>query len=204
MFINYFETRNRESPDYVAAHALAIEAEVFRKSGGFPEPFLPLLEDVELSHRLRRDGCRLVLDPEILVRHIFNFSLGRSLRNAARKSRYWTLYSLRTGDLFADSGTASRELKVNVATCFLLLAAAAASAVFPSPWLWYPLSPLLAVNVYLNRGLFRAFLDTRGLRFTLAAALYYLFVYPLAIGAGALAGLASYLIVRRPGWEGAP
>ena len=47
----------------------------------------------------------------LLVRHSFGFGLAGSLRNAARKVRYWARYSLRNRDLLADSGTASRGLK---------------------------------------------------------------------------------------------
>ena len=89
------------------------------KSGGFKENFLPILEDVEFSHRLRRTGFKLTMNPEILVRHIFNFTLIKSLKNAFRKSLYWTIYSLKNKDLLTDSGTASIELKFNVASFFL-------------------------------------------------------------------------------------
>ena len=51
-----------------------------------------------------------------------------------------------------------------------------------------PLPLMIAANLYVGRGLLRAFYDTKGLRFAIAAALYYAFVFPLAVGAGALAG----------------
>jgi len=54
VFINYSETKNLENPDYIATHAMAIDAETFRKSG-FPEVFMPIIEDVEYSHRIRRE-----------------------------------------------------------------------------------------------------------------------------------------------------
>jgi glycosyltransferase involved in cell wall biosynthesis len=57
VFINYFETKSGGTPDYVATHAMAIHAATFARQGGFPEHFLPILEDVEFSHRLRRSGC---------------------------------------------------------------------------------------------------------------------------------------------------
>ena len=99
VFIHDAETRHADDPDYAATHALAIRAETFRRHGGFAESGLPILEDVEFSHRLRRAGCRLVIDPAIQVRHIFDFDLLRSLRNARIKAMYWTLYSLRNRDL---------------------------------------------------------------------------------------------------------
>ena len=113
VFINYSETKNSAHPDYIASHAMAVPADTFRLAGGFPEHFLPILEDVEFSHRLRRKGVRLVMDPDLQVRHQFDFTLGKSLRNAARKTRYWIEYSLTNKDLLSDSGTASIEMKIN-------------------------------------------------------------------------------------------
>ncbi len=119
VFVNYSETKNVKSPDYIAAHAMIVDARTFGKSGGFPEDFMPIIEDIEFSHRLRRAGCRLVMNPDIQVRHIFNFTLLKSLRNAVRKSMYWNMYSLGNKDVFKDSGSASVELKTNVASFIL-------------------------------------------------------------------------------------
>ena len=118
IFINYSETK-KEPPDYIPTHAMAIARDIFMKSGGFKENFLPILEDVEFSHRLRKMGYKLTMNSEILVRHIFNFTLIKSMKNAFRKSMYWTIYSLKNKDLLTDSGTASIELKFNVASFFL-------------------------------------------------------------------------------------
>lgn len=201
VFIHYHETR-RPEPDYIAGHALVIRAETFRASGGFPEKFLPIIEDVELSHRLRRSGQRLVMAPEIQVRHLFNFSLRRSLANAFRKSRYWTIYSLRCGDALSDSGTASRGLKINVAaflvSCATVLAAAAAGSLVLAAGVAIPCLAAAAAN----RGLLAAFRRAEEGPFALFATLYYLFLYPAAVAAGALAGMAQHLTAPRlPGME---
>ncbi len=192
-FIHYSETKRAAEPDYVATHALAIHAETFNRHGGFAEGPMPILEDVEFSHRLRRAGCRLVIDPAIQVRHIFNFTLLRSLRNAWVKARYWTLYSLRNRDLFADSGTASHELKANVAACLAGMLGLGGYVLTQAPgWLGLALF-VLAGDLLVNRGLVRAFIGAGGRSFAAAATLYYLFVYPLAVGAGALGGAAAFL-----------
>lgn len=191
VFIHYNETRGAR-PDYLATHALAIRAAEFRASGGFREDFLPIIEDVEFSHRLRRQGQQLVMNPAIRARHVFNYSAARSLRNAFRKSMYWTLYSLRERDLFTDSGTASLGLKANVAAYAAGLALLALALVTGKP-LWAAAAAVaLGLNLYANRGLFAAFHRARGLPFALAAGLYYLLVYPLPVGAGATAGLLRY------------
>lgn len=196
VFVNYSESKRPERPDYLATHALAMTAAAFRASGGFAEGGLPILEDVEFSHRLRRAGVRLVLDPAIQVRHIFGFSLLGSLRNAVRKSRYWIVYSLGNRDLLADSGTASLELKFNVgafALCATLLALAAAG--YPPALIAAALAA--GANLLVSRRLLGAFHAAAGPWFALGATLYYLGFYPLPVGAGAVAGLADFLRGRR-------
>lgn len=193
VFVHYSETKSYPQADYLATHALAIRAVTFRDSGGFAQDMGPILEDVEFSHRLRRSGVGLIMDPALLVQHIFNFSLFRSLRNAVRKTRYWIPYSLNNRDLFADSGTASRELKFNVVSyfvCILLLLLALAQAA-PQPL--FALVFLTTLNVFFNRRLISAFYRANGPLFTMGAALYYLGVYPLAVAAGTVAGLIDYL-----------
>lgn len=193
VFVNYFETKRAKDPDYIAAHAFLISPEVFRIRNGFPEDFLPIIEDVEFSHRLRRAGHRLIIDPSIQVRHIFNFTLLRSLRNAVRKARYWSRYSLANRDLFADSGTASRELKVNVSSFFLCLVLSGMWLVLSEARFLFPVPIIVGVNSMLNRGLIRAFFETKGAFFAALAYVYYTTLYALAVGAGALLGIKEFI-----------
>ena len=196
VFINYFEARNSDAPDYVATHALVIHAETFRKAGGFKEDFLPLLEDVEFSHRLRSAGHKLIMNPEIQVRHIFNFTLMKSLRNAARKTRYWIAYSLTAKDLFADSGTASKELKINGVVWLATVLLALFSFLSNGPGLLITVPVLWGVNSIVNGDLVRAFYKTGGARFSFLAALYYTIVYPAAVWLGAAGGVLQYCVLR--------
>ncbi|MDP2278325.1 MAG: glycosyltransferase [Nitrospirota bacterium] len=191
--INYSETK-REPPDYIPTHAMVIGRDIFMKSGEFQENFLPILEDVEFSHRLRRTGFKLTMNSEILVRHIFNFTLIKSLKNAFRKSLYWTLYSLKNKDLLADSGTASIELKFNVASFFFSLLLLLLFFLT-----WDGISIILifvlqAINIRIvNRKLVKAFLDAKGLLFAFGSCLYYAILYPLPVGAGAFSGILKYI-----------
>jgi glycosyltransferase involved in cell wall biosynthesis len=196
-FINYFETRHAPEADYIATHALVMDADGFRRHQGFAESPLPILEDVEFSHRLRRAGCRLVMNPAIQVQHIFDYSLFRSLRNAFIKSMYWTGYAIGNRDLLADSGTASVGLKVNV--CVYVFNGLLLPGYFLSgkTELLVLMSLALAFNLFVNRGLLLAFQRAEGLGFAVMAALYYLLLYPVAVVAGAGAGLTLYF--RNPG-----
>ncbi|HLQ36393.1 MAG TPA: glycosyltransferase family 2 protein [Planctomycetota bacterium] len=191
-FIHYSETKKLTNPDYIASHALVIAAATFRGSGGFPEQFMPIIEDVEYTHRLRRNGHRLVMHQGILVQHIFNFSFRTWFRNAFRKSRHWTRYSLYNHDVFADSGTASLELKVDVVVFFVVLLLLLAALVLWQPAWLLPVPFLLAGNALVSRGLLRTFRRAGGLGFFAAAVVYYSLVYPLPVAVGAAVGLIEY------------
>ena len=199
VFIHHCETANLNQPDYLATHALVIKAAEFRKNGGFAEDFLPILEDVEFSHRLRRAGYRLRMDPDIRVRHDFGYDLSKSLANGVRKARYWTAYSIGNRDLLRDSGTASRELKANTVIFGLLAMLGAGTIVLPAAITLAAALVLLPASVLNSRALLRSFFKAGGPAFGLAAAGYYLFVYPMAVAAGGLGGLITYLLWKKDG-----
>jgi len=197
LFVNYSETKKADTPDYLAAHAMVINTLIFRKQNGFPEDFLPIIEDVEFTHRLRREGCKLVVNPQIQVRHIFNFSFNRSLRNAVRKSMYWTIYSIGNKDLLTDSGSASTELKVNVFSAFSSLLLLTLWILSARSSFLYPIPVIFMLNLFVSRGLVKSFHETGGIFFAGLASIYYTLFYSLAVGAGTLAGIAKYFFSHR-------
>lgn len=197
VFIHYSETKKTE-PDYIAGHALAIDRKLFLEQQGFPEVFLPIIEDVEFSHRLRRAGIKLEMNPAILVTHIFNFTFMKSLRNAFRKAHYWTIYSLQNRDLAADSGTASVELKVNVISWVIMAVAGVFMFIRPgSPAAVGVALLTLLCNLAASRGLLAALHSAGGGWFTCLAAAYYTLLYPLAVGTGGLSGMLRYYLLFR-------
>lgn len=196
VFVNFSETKNSARPDYIAAHAMAIPVDTFRRAGGFPEQFLPILEDVEFSHRLRRNGIRLVMAPDLQVRHQFDFTLWKSLRNAARKTRSWIEYSLENKDLLSDSGTASIEMKINGVVWLLSVLAVFLYLASDRPGMLFIAFLLTTVSLGASRRLFAAFHRSGGLVFALAAGVYYIFVYPAAVWTGALQGTWQYAVKR--------
>ncbi|MDP2277611.1 MAG: glycosyltransferase, partial [Nitrospirota bacterium] len=193
IFINYSETK-KEPPDYIPTHAMIISRDIFMKSGGFQENFLPILEDVEFSHRLRKTGYKLTMNSEILVWHIFNFSLIKSLKNAFRKSMYWTIYSLKNKDILTDSGTASYELKINAASFFLNTVFIMLFFYFKNTEFLISIFLICAFNLIVSRGLIKAFYKAKGLSFVISATLYYTLTYPLPVGAGAISGIVKYIL----------
>lgn len=196
-FVHWSETRHNGRADYLAGHALMIRADDFAASGGFAAASrLPLLEDVAFCHRLRRRGLRLAMEKRLQVGHIFCFTLAGSFRNAFTKARYWVRYSWSNGDLAADSGSASHALKaagIAAALGWLLIGIA---VLFRSPALAAMILPVLAVSCWLSRDFLRFLYREGDARFTMAAAAYYLFLYPLPVLAGGIYGLAESVFGR--------
>lgn len=197
VFVNYFETKRLKDVNYIAAHAMVIDARKFRESAGFPDFYLPIIEDVAYGHILRAMGCRLVMNPEIQVRHIFNFSIPVSIRNAFRKSYYWCLYSLRAKDMFVDSGCASFELKADVALNFMSILFLVLWALTQNTLLLTLLPALFILNIFINRGLIKAFHRTKGAVFAVKAFLYYSMIYPLPIGVATITAIMKHLFGKK-------
>jgi glycosyltransferase involved in cell wall biosynthesis len=191
IYIHYSETKNIQNPDYIATHAMLIQAEIFKKSGGLNEDFMPILEDVEFSHRLKKMGYRLRMEPDIQVQHIFNFTLKKSFRNGIRKTKYWSIYSIKNKDLLSDSGTASQEFKFNVLSCFANIVLLLLALLLNNRVIIVPALLLYGTNLYLNRNLIKAFLKIHGPYFAICAVLYYTFLYPFAVGIGAFSAIFS-------------
>jgi glycosyltransferase involved in cell wall biosynthesis len=196
VLVNYSETRTAH-PDYIAAHAMIINAEAFKESEGFPEDFLPIIEDVEFTHRLKRSGFKLVVNPEIQVQHIFNFTFIKSMRNAFRKAKYWVMYSLRNKDLLTDSGSASTGLKTNVACCFLSMLSIIFWIIIQKSIALYFLQSVFILNMVVNLRLLKAFYETKGILFGVQAFLFYTMLYPLPVGLGTIAGTIKFLLKRQ-------
>lgn len=192
LFVNYSETKNAEHSDYIAAHAMIIDTETFRKSTGFPEKFLPIIEDVEFTHRLRREGKRLITNPAIEVQHIFNFSLFSSLKNAVRKTRFWVIYSLKNRDSFSDSGSASVELKVNVALLCLSILLIMLYVASKLSFILSLIPFIFFMNLYTSRRFVKVMYEEKGLIFSALAFLYFSTLYAFAVGTGTVIGIAGY------------
>lgn len=103
------------------------------------------------------------------------------------------MYSLMNKDLFADSGTASKELKINVVIFFINMWLFLLFLVAGTAWAMIIIPLLFLFNLYVNKDFFGAFFNTKGLTFSILAMCYYTMVYPIAVASGALVGAIQYL-----------
>lgn len=189
-FINYSETKKADNPAYIAGHAMAIYSDTFRVGGGFNEDIYPILEDVDFSAKMKKKGYNLIINPAILVQHVFNFSFIGSMTNAYTKAKYWSRYSWINGDLLTDSGTASLELKITSLLFMTLLALIMSGLGFGNLAPFYCAIAVALCWIVLIRKQFAVFFQTGGAVFTMFAAVYYSTLFQLAASAGALRGLA--------------
>jgi GT2 family glycosyltransferase len=160
----------------------AIRREVFLEAGRYDEWSYsrPQIEDVELGHRVRALGHRIVLRPEIQCTHL----------------KRWTLRSVVTGD-FRDRGvpwtrmliqqglaTKTKTLnlrtveKLNTVVIWLALMIAIAAAIFRSGRLAGIAALAVVLVILINRSLYGFFIRTRGILFALGVmplhTLYYI------------------------------
>lgn len=82
----------------------AIKRAVFQAAGGFDEWYArPSTEDVELGYRLRAAGRRIVLDPDIQVKHLKRWGLVELVRcDIVSRALPWTRLILRSSRLPND------------------------------------------------------------------------------------------------------
>ncbi len=116
-----------------------------------------------------------------------------------------TRYTLANRDFLADSGTASRELKMNVLSGFLCLAVLGLWLFSRQAPFLYAMPMVIVSNSIINRRLIRAFSETKGTFFAFLAYGYYSTLYAFAVGTGALFGIAEYFLIGNcPGSETKP
>lgn len=172
-----------------------IRRDLFARSGGFDERrfHLPSIEDVEIGDRLAGLGARMLLDPELTVKHLKRWTLWSVVATDVRRRAIpWTELWLERRRLPQNlnfqpgqrlaAALAVAGLALGVAAPFSPAARLALAAVFP-PAVW------------INRDLYALFLRKGGLRLAVAGfflqQLYYL--YSLA---GLAAGLGFHLAGR--------
>lgn len=160
----------------------AIRRQVFREAGGYDEWSYsrPQIEDVELGHRVRAIGHRIVLRPEIQCTHLKRWTLRRVVTGDFRdRGVPWTRMLIQQG-LATKSNTLNLRTieKINTLLIGMALLLALVAVAVRS---WVPLGAAgaaFAAVVALNHAMYAFFARSRGLLFALAVVplhtLYYI------------------------------
>ncbi len=182
----------------------AIRRSAFLAAGGFNEARYPRpqIEDIELGYRLRDQGCRIMIRPEIQGAHLKRWTFAGSLRtDLLDRGIPWVRLLLERSRLAKPANLNLKRgepLKAAlVATGLLLLLLAAVTG-------WWPLllgaGAALAAVVASNHALVRWFARERGALFALGVIPLNLWYY-LVSGLAVAAGLALHLLHGRPRGE---
>jgi hypothetical protein len=102
------------------------------------------------------------------------------------------IYSLKNRDSFSDSGSASVELKVNVALCCLSILLIMLSAALKLSLILSLIPFIFFMNLYISRRFVKVFYEEKGLIYAALAFLYFSTLYALAVGTGTVIGVVNY------------
>ena len=138
-----------------------------------------------LGYRLIDQGVRIVLDPELQVKHLKKWTLASLVvTDVTRRAIPWTLLWMERRRPQHDLNFSYAQRIAAMVSVALVLAIVLA---FVNPYLWIVVGALLIVAYRLNRDLFRLLLAKGGARLAIAGfflqQLYYLYsLFGLAVG----------------------
>ncbi|MEI6634599.1 MAG: glycosyltransferase [Chlamydiota bacterium] len=172
----------------------AITRDAFRGAGGFDEEYRDAcIEDTEFGGRIRARGYRMLLDKELVVRHLRHYRIRELLETGFRRTSGIVKIALRK--LAGRSGspmhlTSPRSFTAGIALSMLACAAALLSPVAGKALLPAALV-LVLTSLLLNAG-FLTFVAREGGLARGGFAIPLLIADQIAHGLGAIHGVISY------------
>ena len=193
--VYYFETKQKYAP-YLAGHCFAIKRDLFNKTKGFVIGRnigrKPNVEDVVFSFQLKKMGEKLIILPNLLVRHDSDYNLFKSIKNAFNKSFIWIKLSAKLNIVGSDLGAGGKELKISIILLYLFLLSLLSGFFYPLTLVAGLLFLLLnIINLYPMIKLS----VKKTLLFSFAFYFYFTFVYSLFVGIGGFLGFLDYFIL---------
>jgi glycosyltransferase involved in cell wall biosynthesis len=193
---HHFHQRSRgDATTFFGACGLVRRA-TFLQVGGFDEQRF-YVEDIELGNRMIARGIRIVLHPELQVKHLKRWTLRSMIATDVRSRAIpWTLLWMEGRELPAELNFSTDQ---RIAAVVALAIAIVTPAAILRPQLWMLAAILIGVAIWLNRDLYRL-LSRRGgfwllINGFLLQQLYYLYSL-FSVGAAIVIYLAR-LLARR-------
>ncbi|PWE32929.1 glycosyl transferase [Maritimibacter sp. 55A14] len=175
----HHQTAKREAVTFWAGCG-AVRKDVFLEVGGFDvETYeVPSIEDIELGYRIVGSGRRILVEPELLGKHLKIWTIRNGMfTDIFRRALPWSRLMIAREGLTDDLNAAATERLKAVVAGLLLLSVLA----FPfAPGAFWPaVLALLALAVAGNLGLARVLYENGGLRVAVPGLLYHqlFFVY---------------------------
>ncbi len=177
---HYHHQRHEGEAETFWAGCGAVRRAAFLNAGKFDEWHYdrPSVEDIELGHRLRAQGGRIALRPEIQCSHLKRWTLYSMLRtDLLDRGIPWMRLLLHEGRI-GSMQALNLKLQEKINTALVGLALVCAMLALRFGPLWLAIAGLLLVPVLLtNLDLYRFFVRQRGLLFTLGVLPLHLVYY---------------------------
>jgi O-antigen/teichoic acid export membrane protein len=193
---HYVHNRNAGETATFWAGCGAVKKEVFHRAGKFDEKryLRPQIEDIELGYRLRAAGARILIDPRIQCSHHKSWDTVSMVRTDLRdRAVPWVKLLLSSPEKRSSPSPSlgSREVfgtaAIGGAVIFGVLALTRYSTVAI-----IGLAVCIALSIWINRDLYRWFIEKRGAGFATKAVPLH-FLYQLVSGVAVPIGVASYV-----------
>lgn len=184
---HYFHQRSQLEATTFWGACGAVRRECFFTAREFDEERfkVPSIEDIELGSRLINRGVRIVLDPELQVKHLKKWTLGSLVAtDVTRRAIPWTLLWMERHRMQNDLNFSYDQRFAALVAVALVVAVIAA---LMNPYLWLAMGSLLIAAYLLNRDLFKLLLRKGGPRLAIGGfflqQLYYLYsLFGLGVG----------------------
>jgi glycosyltransferase involved in cell wall biosynthesis len=190
---HYVHTTNAGEAETFWAGCGAIRKSVFLQVGGFDDLRYrrPKIEDIELGHRIRDAGWKILLQPELLATHLKRWTLmGGILSDVRDRGAPWTELMIQDwGKRKRSRAVLNLEGKERLAAFLVLVgwtAAAGALIAWDARWLLLMLGAF-GLALILNMNMIRWFARERGWFFAAAAIplrLLYYTLHPFSVAYG--------------------
>jgi glycosyltransferase involved in cell wall biosynthesis len=155
----------------------AVRKEVFDRVAGFDQESYarPSIEDIELGYRMKKMGCKILLDKALQVKHLKRWTLLSLLRaDILHRAVPWSMLMLKTDQIGGDLNlrTRSKASACLVGLLFIVLGL----AVFRGECL-YVAALLAVILVALNLDFYRFMFRKRGFVFTVLSFFMHMLYY---------------------------
>lgn len=187
--VKYTHMAGQPYIDFIDTYSAAYRRGVFVENGGFDVIFTTAsVEDQEFSFRLARKGYKLVFQPDAVVFHRHNATVGRYWRRKFGIG-YWKALLLRWHpDRAAKDSHTPQTLKLQIGLLGLAGIALGAATLWRS-MLWAAL--LCAILFFASAGSFLAYIIKSDPSIVIATPLF-LIVRALALGSGLVLGFSRF------------
>lgn len=193
LFHHYIhQTSGRDASTFWTACG-AVKKEAFIEAGRFNDK-CRMMEDIDLGYRLKKAGYKIVLDKEIVVKHLKRYSLLSLLKSDFfDRAIPWTILLL-SNKQFANDLNLKGEHKLSavaliISIIFVLLSLQAG-------WMIYISAILMVLFFYINRDFYGFYLDKRGAFFTLKVIPFH-FLYYLYSTLGFIVGHYKFYVSKK-------